>query len=81
MTEPGVNAKEGDYLLAVNGNNVTAADNLYRFFENTAGKIIELTIGSNPDNTGSRIVKVVPVANESALTQPGLGGRQSEKSK
>ncbi len=67
LTEPGVNAKEGDYLLAVNGNNVTAADNLYRFFENTAGKIVELTIGSNPDNTGSRVVKVVPVANESAL--------------
>ena len=67
LTEPGVNVKEGDYLLAVNGNNVTAADNLYRFFENTAGKIVELTIGSNPDNTGSRVVKVVPVANEAAL--------------
>ncbi len=67
LTEPGVNVKEGDYLLAVNGTNVTAADNLYRFFENTAGKIVELTIGSNPDNTGSRVVKVVPVANEFAL--------------
>ena len=54
LTEPGVNAKEGDYLLAVNGKNVTAADDLYRFFENTAGKIVELTIGPNPDNTGSR---------------------------
>ena len=67
LTEPGVNAKEGDYLLAVNGNNVTATDNLYRFFENTAGKITELTIGSNPDNNGSRVVKVVPVANEFSL--------------
>ncbi|MBL0131863.1 MAG: PD40 domain-containing protein [Chitinophagaceae bacterium] len=67
LTEPGVNAKEGDYLLAVNGKEVTAADNLYRFFENTAGKIVELTIGSTPDNNGSRVVKVVPVANEFAL--------------
>ena len=67
LTEPGVNAKEGEYILAVNGNNVTAADNFFRFFENTAGKIVELTIGSNADNTGSRVVKVVPVANESAL--------------
>jgi tricorn protease len=67
LTEPGVNAKEGDYILAVNGNNVTAADDLYRFFENTAGKIVELTIGPSPDNTGSRVVKVVPVANEGAL--------------
>ena len=67
LTEPGVNAKEGDYLLAVNGNNVTASDNLYRFFENTAGKIVELTIGPTADNIGSSVVKVVPIANESAL--------------
>ncbi len=67
LTEPGVNAKEGDYLLAVNGQDITAADELYRFFENTAGKIVELTISSNPDYKGSRVVKVVPVANEFAL--------------
>ncbi len=67
LTEPGVNAKEGDYILAVNSVNVTASDELYRYFENTAGKIVELTIGPNADNTGSRVVKVVPVANEAAL--------------
>ncbi len=67
LTEPGVNAKVGDYILAVNGQDVVASENLYRFFENTAGKIVELTIGSNADYAGSRVVKVVPVANEAAL--------------
>ena len=67
LTEPGVNAQVGDYILAVNGKEVMAADNLYQFFENTAGKIVELTIGSNPSMTGSRVVKVVPVNNEYAL--------------
>ena len=67
LTEPGVNAKEGDYIIAVNGKNVIATDNLYSFFENTSGKIIELTISTTLDNTASRVVKVVPVANESAL--------------
>jgi len=67
LTEPGVNANTGDYLLAVNGKDLTASENLYSFFENTAGKIVELTIGPNPTYTGSRIVKVVPVDNESAL--------------
>lgn len=67
LTEPGVNAKVGDYILAVNGKEVTAAENLYKFFEATAGKIVELTIGPNPNPTGSRVVKVVPVENESAL--------------
>jgi tricorn protease len=67
LTEPGVNAKVGDYILAVNGKDVTAAENLYKFFEATAGKIVDLTIGPNPNYTGSRVVKVVPVENETAL--------------
>jgi tricorn protease len=67
LTEPGVNAKAGDYILAVNGKEVTADKNIYQFFEATAGKIVELTIGSNPNLTGSRIVKVVPIENENAL--------------
>ncbi len=64
LTEPGVNAKAGDYILAVNGKEVTASQNLYSFFENTSGKIVELTIGSSPNMTGSRLVKVVPIPNE-----------------
>jgi tricorn protease len=67
LTEPGVNAKVGDYVLAVNDKEVTAAENFNSYFENTADKITELTISPNANNTGSRIVKVVPVANESAL--------------
>ncbi|HOF91133.1 MAG: PDZ domain-containing protein [Tenuifilaceae bacterium] len=67
LTEPGINAKEGDYLLAVNGNDLTADQNLFSFFENTSGKIVELTIGPNPNYTQSRVVKVVPVGNEFAL--------------
>lgn len=67
LTEPGINVQVGYYLLAVNGNSVTANQNLYRFFENTAGKIVELTVGPNADGSGSRTVEVVPVANERAL--------------
>ncbi len=67
LTEPGVNVKAGEYLLAVNGQEVSGADNLYKYFENTAGKIVELTVGPNADNTSSRVVKVVPVDNEFAL--------------
>jgi tricorn protease len=67
LTEPGINAKQGEYLLAVNGKKLTSEQNIYSFFEKTAGKIVELTIGPNPDSTGSRVVKVEPVANESAI--------------
>jgi tricorn protease len=67
LTEPGVNVKAGEYLLAVNGRDVRPAANLYSFFENTAGKIVEITVGPNADGSGSRAVQVVPVASEAAL--------------
>ena len=38
LTEPGVNVKEGDYLLAVRGLDVRVPNNLYSFFENTSGQ-------------------------------------------
>ena len=67
LTEPGVNVRAGEYLLAVRGQEVRPPANVYSFFENTAGKIVEITVGPNPDGAGSRTVPVVPVASESAL--------------
>jgi len=67
LTEPGVDVKAGEYLIAVNSRDVRPPANLYSFFENTSGKIVELAVGPNADGTGSRTVQVVPIASESAL--------------
>jgi tricorn protease len=67
LTEPGVNVKTGEYLLAVRGQDLRPPANVYSLFENTSGKIIEITVGPNPDGSGSRTVQVVPIPNESAL--------------
>lgn len=67
LTEPGVNAKAGEYLLAVNGRDLRPPANLYSLFENTSGRIVDITLGPNADGSGSRTVQVVPIANESAL--------------
>jgi tricorn protease len=67
LTEPGVNAKAGEYLIAVNGRDLRAPTNLYSYFENTSGKITEITLGANPDGSGARTVQVVPIATEAAL--------------
>ncbi|CAN5303654.1 hypothetical protein BH09GEM1_BH09GEM1_42170 [soil metagenome] len=67
LTEPGVNAKVGEYIIAVNGVDFRAPMNIYAPFENTAGKIVDLTLASNPEGTGARTVQVVPIANEGAL--------------
>lgn len=67
LTEPGINVKKGEYLLAVNNKTVTSDQNIYSFFEKTAGKNVEITIGPNADGTNYRIDTVVPVSNEFSL--------------
>jgi tricorn protease len=67
LTQPGVNVQEGEYLLAVKGRELTANDNLYAFFESTAGKQVVIKVGPNPDGSNAREVTVVPVADEQGL--------------
>lgn len=67
LTEPGVSVTAGEYLLAVNGVDLDASDNVFERFENTAGKITDITVGPNADGSESRTVSVVPIPNESAL--------------
>ncbi len=67
LTEPGVNVQVGDYILKVNGADVTVDKNFYSYFENTAEKIVNIIVASSADGANSRTVKVVPVTNEVAL--------------
>jgi tricorn protease len=67
LTQPGVNVQAGEYLLAVNGRDLKATDNIYSYFQETAGRQILIKVGPNPDGSGSRQVTVVPVGNEGGL--------------
>ncbi len=67
LTAPGVNVKEGEYLLAVRGVDLKSPTEIFSLFENRAGKSIEITVGPNPDGKGSRVVTVEPLSNEYAL--------------
>jgi len=67
LTQPGVNVKAGDYILAVNGRELHASDNIYSFFEETAGKQVVLKVSANPGDKDSRDVTVVPVESEEHL--------------
>ena len=67
LTQPGINVVEGEYLLAVNGHEVRGSDEVYSFFEETAGKSVLLRVGPNADGSGSREVSVVPIENEQGL--------------
>ena len=58
LTEPGVNARAGEYLLAVNGRDLRPPTNHYRLVENTAGKNVENTLGPYADGSGARSTAV-----------------------
>ncbi len=67
LTEPGVAVRAGEYLLAVQGRELRADENVFARFEKTAGKLVELTVGPNADGSESRTVSVVPIEDEAAL--------------
>ena len=67
LTEPGVNVKQGDYLIAVNGRPLKAPQDPYELFVNTANDAVTLTFNSSPSETGSRRVQVRPIADEFSL--------------
>ena len=67
LTQPGVNVVAGEYLLAVNGRDLKATDEVYSCFEETADKQVVLRVGPNPDGSKARDVIVVPVEDEGGL--------------
>ena len=67
LTEIGVDAREGDYLLAIDGDEVRAADNPYRFLRHKAARPVELLLNDSPEREGARRVVFRPIRDESKL--------------
>jgi tricorn protease len=67
LTEPGVQVREGEYILAVNGRSLRAPTSIYQLFEQTAGRVTELRVSPTPDDADARTVTVRPVDDESRL--------------
>ena len=64
MTEQGVNVKEGDYLISINGREIKTTDNPYEFLENTVGKQVEIVVNSTPEKDFARTSMIKPVKSE-----------------
>jgi tricorn protease len=67
LTEVGVDVKPGDYILAINGSPLTAAENPYRLLRTAPGQMVQLLVNSRPATDGARTVLVNPVASEMPL--------------
>jgi tricorn protease len=67
LREVGVNVSKGDFILAVDGQNLQSISDIYTTLINKAGKTVELVVNSKPDLAGSRKILVTPIADESNL--------------
>lgn len=67
LVEPGINVAAGDYLLAINGQDLRGSDDVSRLLEGTADKRVVLRIGPDPAGANSREITVMPVSSEQQL--------------
>ena len=67
LASPGVDVSVGDYIVAINGEELKAPDNIYRLLDGTANHQTVLAVNRRPTLEGARQVTVVPVANEQGL--------------
>ena len=69
LDQPGMQVREGDYLLAVEGVELTADQDPFRAFEGTVGRQIRIHVSATPSMDDARLETVVPIANEFLLRQ------------
>ena len=67
LTEPGIGVREGDYLIAIDGEPVTTADNPYRFLTNKLDRTVRVTVSDQADGSNARTYEVDPVESEGGL--------------
>jgi tricorn protease len=67
LTEPGMNVKAGDYLIAIDGRDVRRGTNPWMHLENLAGRSVQVTVNTRPTPDGARTLTVRPVKSEQDL--------------
>jgi tricorn protease len=67
LTEPGVRAKVGELILAVDGRDTRQAQNFYELLEGKADRVVTLRLGPSSDGKGARDERVRPIARETNL--------------
>ncbi|MGC2230359.1 MAG: PDZ domain-containing protein [Candidatus Acidiferrum sp.] len=67
LTDPGLKVKEGDYLIAVNGQEARSSQDVYSYFQDLAGKLVSLKINSKPSVEGAWEITVKPIPSETGV--------------
>ncbi len=67
LTEVGVDVKEGEYVLAIDGEELVARDNPYRLLRHKADRPVRMTVNSKPSFEGAREITFRPLGTETRL--------------
>lgn len=67
LTEPGIEAAAGDYIVAIDGVATNSVNDMYKLLVGKAEVPTELMLNSKPDQKGARKVVIKPIASEYAL--------------
>jgi len=67
LSQSGIEVKEGDYILAVNGIPLDISKEPYAAFQGLGGKTVQLTVNDKPELNGAKTVLVETLKSESRL--------------
>ncbi len=67
LDQPGCPIKEGHYLIAIDGREIKATDNVFAFLHNKSGAVVELTFNDRPTAEGARKHLVKTIGSEQAI--------------
>ena len=79
LDRPGINVREGEYLLAVDGEKIDATKNIYSYFEGKATKPTKITVGPNANGEGARTLTVFPAPGENNLRRVNWAERNRRR--
>ncbi len=67
LAEPGCPVKEGNYLLAIDGEEITTADNVFVFLQDKAGDVVRLTYNDQPTADGAEDFLLKTIGSERGI--------------
>ncbi len=67
LAAPDCPIQPGDYLIAIDGEEIKATDNVYRHLENRLGKVVTLTYNSRPTAEGAKTYRVRTIGGEEGI--------------
>lgn len=79
LDQPGVDVREGDYLLAIDGQEVRADRNLYSYLVGTGLKPVEIRVAADPEGREIRTATVVPLPGENTLRRMDWAERNRQR--